>query len=179
MAEVVNVAVRAEAAKHPGARWGINGEALGSDGDFAIVSDPDMGALAPDKGPPWAGWNRTEDGAVFATGQLTSDGWGGAQFPVDLVVVDVRQELVNQPVGTFEFPDVIGSQQCGEAFLPIVMAALDFSFGLWGGSEAQSDAVEVQRGAQLSQRLGGLGVEEGVVVDVENQWQAVGLEGAG
>ena len=55
VAEVVNVAVRAEAAKHLGARWGINGEALGSDGDFAIVSDPDMGALAPDKGPPRAG----------------------------------------------------------------------------------------------------------------------------
>jgi hypothetical protein len=49
---------------------------------------------------------------------------GGAEFTMDFVLVDVGQELVEQTVGPFEFADVIGGQQWGQAFLPVVMAAL-------------------------------------------------------
>ena len=63
--------------------------------------------------------------------------------------------------------------------MPVVKTPFDFALGLGGGGEAQGDAVEVERGAQLGERVGVMGVEEGVVVDIEGQGQAVGLEGAG
>lgn len=82
-------------------------------------------------------------------------------------------------VGSFEFEDVIGGQQWREAFLPVVVAAFDFAFGLRGGRVTQGDAVEVERGSELGVGVWGVGEEEGVVVHVEDQGQAVGLEGAG
>ena len=59
------------------------------------------------------------------------------------------------------------------------MTPFDFALGLGGGGGAQGDAVEVERGAQLAEGVGVMGVEEGVVGDVEGQRQAVGLKGAG
>ena len=90
------------------------------------------------------------------------------------MLVDVRQELVEQTVGAFEFQDAVGRQEGRQAFLPVVMTTFDFALGLGGGGEAQGDAVEVERGAQLGERVGVMGVEEGVVVDIEGQRQAVG-----
>ena len=63
--------------------------------------------------------------------------------------------------------------------MPVVKTPFDFALGLGGGGEAQGDAVEVERGAQLAEGVGVMGVEEGVVGDVEGQRQAVGLKGAG
>ena len=63
--------------------------------------------------------------------------------------------------------------------MPVVMTTFDFALGLRGGGEAQGDAVKVERGTQLGESVGVMGVEEGVVVDIEGQGQAVGLEGAG
>jgi hypothetical protein len=91
----------------------------------------------------------------------------------------VRQELIEQTIGAFEFHDSVSRQEGRQAFLPVVMATFDFALGLRGGGEAQGDAIEVERGAQLGERVGVVGVEEGVVVDLEGQGQAVGLEGAG
>ena len=49
--------------------WGgLDAEALGADGDAAIVSDFDAGALAPDEGPPRTARYGTQDGAVFFFG---------------------------------------------------------------------------------------------------------------
>ena len=89
------------------------------------------------------------------------------------------QELVQEAVGAFQFEDAVGGQQWGEAFLPVVVPAFDFAFGLGCGGVAQRDAVEVKGRAQLSEGVGVVGVEEGVVVHVEGQWEAVGLEGTG
>lgn len=63
--------------------------------------------------------------------------------------------------------------------MPIVMAAFDFTLGLGCWGEPEGDAVEVQGRAQLGQRVGRVGEENGVIIDVECQRQAVGLEGAG
>jgi len=54
VAKVVNVAIWAEAADDGGAGWGVNGLALGTNRDFAVVADADAGLLAPDVGPPRA-----------------------------------------------------------------------------------------------------------------------------
>jgi hypothetical protein len=76
-------------------------------------------------------------------------------------------------------PNVIGGQEGRQAFLPEVVAAFDFAFGLRGGSIAQGHAVEVEGGAQLGQGVGVVGVEEGMVVHVKDQGQAVGAKDSG
>ena len=40
-------------------------EALGADGNAAVVGDFDLGALAPDVGPPGTAGHGAEDGAFF------------------------------------------------------------------------------------------------------------------
>ena len=60
------------------------------------------------------------------------------------MLVDVEQELVEQAVGAFEFQDAVGRQEGRQAFLPVVMTTFD----------AQGDAMEVERGAQLGERVG-------------------------
>ena len=179
VAEVVAVAVWAQAADEGGAGRGIHGLPLGSDGDFAVVADTHGGLLAPDKKPPWAGGHRAQDGAFFVQGLLPCGVRGDPQLPVDFVLVGVGQELVEQVVGPFQLDDLIGGQQGRKAFLPVIMAAFDFAFGLRCGRVTQGDAVEVERGSELGIGVGGVGEEEGVVVHGENQRQAVGLEGAG
>ena len=66
--EVEDVTVRAQAADDGGAGWCVEGVALVADGDFAVVTDADAVLLAPDVGPPGAGGNGTEDGAVLGQG---------------------------------------------------------------------------------------------------------------
>jgi len=94
---------------------------------------------------------------------------GGAQLAVDFMLVDVGQELIEEAVGPFEFQDIICGQEGRQAFLPEVVAAFDFAFGLRGGSIAQGHAIEVEGGAQLGQGVGVVGVEEGMVVHVKDQ----------
>ena len=127
MAEVVDVAVRTQATKDRGTGWRINREALGADGDFAVIADAEVEALTPDKGPPRAVGDGTQDRAVFGAGLVTCGGWSGAEFTVDLVLVDVGQELVEQTVGAFEFQDAVGRQEGRQAFLPVNEAPHPFS----------------------------------------------------
>jgi hypothetical protein len=68
IAEGIDVAIGAQAADDRGAGWSLNGLALGADGDFAVVADPDAGLLAPDKGPPGTRRDRTQDGAFIGEG---------------------------------------------------------------------------------------------------------------
>lgn len=74
---------------------------------------------------------------------------------------------------------MIGSQERDEAFLPVVVAAFDFAFGLRGWGVEEFDAVEVEGRAELGEGVRVVSVEEGVVVHVKGQREAVGLEGAG
>jgi len=63
--------------------------------------------------------------------------------------------------------------------LPEVVASFDLSLGLRGGRVTQGDAVEAERFTQLGERFGNVSEEEGMVVHVERQGQAMDLEGAG
>ena len=111
MAEVVDVTVRTQATNGGGPGWRIDREALGADGHLAVIADADAEALTPDKGPPRAVGDGTQDRAVFGAGLVTCGGRSGAQFAVDFVLVDVGQELVEQTVGAFEFQDAVGRQE--------------------------------------------------------------------
>jgi hypothetical protein len=179
VAEVVNVSIGAEAADDGGAGWSVNGMALGADGDFALVADAHPGLLAPDVGPPRAVGIGTEDGTFFGEGLLLSGLGCLAEFAVDFMLVGVGHELVEEVVGPDQFEDVVGGQEGHETFLPAVVAAFDFAFGLRGWGIAQVDAVEVEGLAELGEGVGVVGVEEGVVVHIEDQGQTVGLEDAG
>jgi len=179
MAEVVNVSIWAETADDGGAGWGVNGLALRADGDLAVVTDADAGLLAPDVGPPRTVGSGPEDGTFFGEGLLVGGVGCLAEFAVDFVLVGVGHELVEQLVGPDQFHDVVGGQEGDKAFLPVVMTAFDFTFGLgrWGVEEL--DAVKVERCPKLGESVGVVGVEEGVVVHIKGQGQAVGLEDAG
>jgi hypothetical protein len=153
--------------------------ALGADGHLAVVANADGCLLAPDKRPPRTGWRWPQNGAFFGEGLLACDVRGGAQFPVDFVLVDVRQQLIQEAIGPCQFNDVIGGQKWWEAFLPVVVTAFDFAFGLRGRGVEEFDAVEVKSLAELGEGVGVVGVEEGVKVHIESQGQAVGFEDAG
>ena len=153
--------------------------ALGADGDFAVVADADTGLLAPDKRPPGTSWGGTQHGAILGNGLLVGGVRSGAQFAVDFVLVGMGEELVQELVGTCKFADLIGGEDGREAFLPVIMAAFDFAFGLGRWGIAQFDAVEVEGLAELGEGVGIMGVEEGMEVHIEGQGQAGGLEGAG
>lgn len=153
--------------------------ALVARGDFAVVADADTVFLTPDVGPPGAGRGGTDDGAFFSEGLLVGGVGSLAEFAVDFMLIGVRDELVEQLVGPDQFGDVVGGQEGDESFLPIVVAAFDFAFGLWGWGVEEFDAVEVEGRAELGEGVGIVGVEERVVVHVKRQGQAVGLEDAG
>lgn len=156
VAEVIDVAIRAQAADDGGARRRICALALGAGGDFAAGADADAGLLTPDKGPSRTGRDRMQAGAFFGEGLFPGGVRGGAEFAMDFVLVDVGEELVEPAVGPFEFAEVIGRQQRWQTFLPVVVAAFDFAFGLRRGRVAEGDAVEVQGCAEPGE---GVGVE--------------------
>jgi len=179
LAEVVNVSIWAEAADDGGAGWGVKGLALRADGDFAVVADADAGLLAPDVRPPRTVGGGTDDGAFFGEGLLVGGVGCLAEFAVDFVLVGVGDELVEQLVGPDQFHDVVGGQERDKAFLPVVMPAFDFTFGLGRRRIKELDTVEVEGRPKLGEGVGVVGVEEGVVVHIQGQGQAVGLEDAG
>jgi hypothetical protein len=133
VAEIEDVSVWAQAADDFGAGRGVNGLAPGTDRDHAVIADADAGLLAPDIGPPRAGWSGAEDGTVLSQGLGECSLWGGAQFAMDLVLIGMEPELVQEAVGSFQVQDVISGQERGQAFLPVVVAAFDFAFGLGCG----------------------------------------------
>jgi len=128
VAEIEDVSVWAQAADDFGAGRGVNGLAQGTDRDHAVIADADAGLLAPDIGPPRAGWSGAEDGTVLSQGLGECSLWGGAQFAMDLVLIGMEPELVQEAVGSFQVQDVISGQERGQAFLPVVVAAFDFAF---------------------------------------------------
>ena len=179
MTKVVDVTVRAKAAEDGGSWRCSDGVALVADGDFAVVTDADAGLLTPDVGPPRTLRGGTDHGALFGEGLLVGGVGCLAEFAVGFVLVGVGNELVEQLVGPGQFDNAFGGQKGDESFLPVVVAALDFAFGLGRGGVEEFDAVEVEGRAELGEGVGVVGVEEGVEIHVEGQGQAVGLEGAG
>ena len=149
-----------------------------ADRDFAIVTDADARLLAPDVRPPRTSWSWAQNRAFF--GQSLVDGGlrGGAQFAVDFMLISMSEQLRQQGVGPTEFAYLVGGQERRQALLPVVVAAFDLAFGLGGWGIAQRDAIEMECGTQLGESIWIMGVEEGVVVNVEGQRQAMDLEDA-
>jgi hypothetical protein len=162
LVEKEDVTIRSQATDDFGTWWGVDGMTQGGDRDFAIIADADASLLTPDIGPPGTGGGLAQNGTVFGQSSGASGVRGSAQFAMDFVLVGMEQELIEEAVGPLQIEDIIGGEQWGQAFLPVVMAAFDFAFGLGRGGVAQGDAIEVQGGAKLGESFGGIGKEEGV-----------------
>ncbi len=147
-----------------------------ADRDFAVVAHAYGGSLTKDIGPPGAGWERTQDRAFFSQSLVACHLGSHAQLAVDLMGIGVGQELVEQAVGSVEVSDVFGGEQRREPALIIEMTAFNFTLGLGGWGIAQRHPVEVKGRAQLSERVGSMGEEQGMVVDVQSQGQALRAE---
>ena len=52
-------------------------------------------------------------------------------------------------VGTGQIADLVGGQEGDQAFLPVVVPAFDFAFGLGRWGIAEADPVEVEGVAEL------------------------------
>lgn len=173
------IAIGMEAASDAGMGWLFDAEPLAGEGDAAVGADAGWGAHAPDVGPPRTTGRGPQDGAILFPGQVPSGLRGGADLAVFFLSVVVEAELLDEAVGFRESGDVLGGEEGGKTSLPEVVCALDFSFGLGSGGEAQRDFVKAQGSAKLGKSLGLVGEEKGVVIDVESEGQATGSESAG
>ena len=109
-----------------------------------------------------------------------SGGIGGApQFAMDFLGVAMTAQLGQQCVGGFRASDVFGSEQSGKPTLPVLVLPFDFTFGLGRAGVTQGDAVEVQGGSELSQRLGTLWEEKAMAIYMELERQTMFGESGG
>ena len=93
--------------------------------------------------------------------------------------VVMRPQDVEVPVGDFDFGDFFTGEVGREAALPELVGAFDFAFGLRRGGIAQADVVELERPAQLGQRVRIVREKEAVIIDVKLQWAAVRQKSGG
>ena len=173
------VTVGMEAANDLCSGWFIDAQTLSAEGDAAVGVDASRGALAPDVRPPWAVREGAQNRTFLAAGPLPGGLRGGADLAMLFVRVAMCAQLIEQWIGERECGDLLGGKEGGQTFLPVIMEAFDFAFGLRRGSVAQGDFVEAQGGAKLGKCLWSMGEEEGVVIDIEGQGQAAGGKGAG
>lgn len=80
-------------------------------------------------------------------------------------------------VGGFDLGDLFAGETRWEPALPELVFALDFSLGLGGWGIKEADVIELERPAELGERLGVLREKDGVIIDVDLQRTAVDQEG--
>ena len=96
---------------------------------MAEVVDVAIGSQATDDFG--AGWG-VNGLALVGEGLLAGGlGWP-AEFTMDFVLVGVGDEGIEETVGGGEFAEAFCGEEGAEAFLPVVVAAFDFAFGLRG-----------------------------------------------
>ena len=159
-----------------GARRPFDAEALGADGNPAIGTDFERRADTPNIRPPRAAWSWAQNGAFFFFGEFPGSLRGHAQFAMGFVGVAVEAQSIDVGVGDFDLGDLFAGEIRRQPSLPELVFPLDFSFGLGCWRIKEANVVKFKRRAQLSQSLGILGKKEGMVIDVNLQWSAVGQE---
>ena len=165
-------------AKHDfGLGWFFNPQALRADGDAPVVADLDECAHAPEIIPPRTARGRAQDGAFFFFGGVPGAERGLAQLARDFMGVMVGAPGVDGWVGFMDLRDFFTGKAGGQAALPERVFAFDFAFGLGRGGVAQADFVELERPAQLGQRVGIVCEKNAVIIDVELEGAAVGEKG--
>ena len=162
---------------HFGTGRSLDAQELGADGNAAVGGNFDLGAGAPDKGPPGTVGFGAQHGAFFFERQVPGFLRSHFEFTVDLVLVAVATQVLDVRVSLVQVGDVLAGEVGRQALLPIEMAALHFTLGLGSGSEAKRDVIEVKGLAQLGEGFGVMSEEQAVEIHVEFQRQAMLLEG--
>ena len=157
----------------------FDAQALCADGHAAIAADFDDGSDAPHIIPPRATRCGTQDGAFFLAGLIPGSLRGLAQFAMDFLRVAMRPQGVNVWIGDGDFGDLFAGAVGGEPALPALVGAFDFAFGLGRGGIAEANVIELERPAQLRERVRIVREEEAVVIHVNLERASVGQESSG
>ncbi len=173
------MAARMEAQHHLGARGTFDPEALGADGNAAIEADLERSADTPNIRPPRAARGWAQDGPLFFLGEFPGLLRGHAQFAMGFVGVAMKSQSVDVWVGSFDLGNLFAGEIGRKPALPELMLALDFSLGLRCRGIQETNVVELERPAQLGQRVGILGEKDGVIIDVDLERSAVAQESGG
>ena len=96
---------------------------------------------------------------------------------MDCARVAVGAEGIDVRIGHRDFGDFFTGEAGRQPPLPELMFAFDFAFGLGWGGVAEADVAELEGPAQLGERVGIVGKEEAVVIDVELQRPAMRQKG--
>ena len=91
----------------------------------------------------------------------------------------MKSQSVDVWVGGFDFGNLFAGEIGREPALPELVLALDFALGLRRWSIKEADVVELERPAELGQRVGILREEQGMIIDVDLQRSAVDEESGG
>ena len=160
-----------------GAGRRLDSEELGTSGHTALRADFDGSALTPDKGPPGAARNGTQDAAFLPLSAVPGLLGFHLKLAVNLVLVAMQAQVLDMEVGLINVRDLFTGKVSGQALLPEEVTAFDFALGLWGWSVTEADAIEVQGLAELSQGVRVMGEEEAVKIDIDFQGQSALDEG--
>jgi len=168
-----------EAENYLGARGSFDAQALGADRHAAVGADLECRADTPNIRPPRAARGGAQDGALFLLGEFPGSFRGHAQFAMGFVGVAMESQSVDVMVGGFDLGNLFAGEIGREPALPELVFALDFALGLRGWGIKEADVVELERPAELGQRVGILGEEDGVIIDVDLERSAVDQESGG
>ena len=162
-----------------GARRTFDAQALSADRHAAVGADLEGCADTPNIRPPRAAGGGAQDGALFLLGEFPGLFRGHAQFAMGFVGVAMKSQSVDVWVGGFDLGNLFAGEIGREPALPELVLALDFALGLRRWSIKEADVVELERPAELGQRVVILREEHGVIIDVDLQRSAVDQEGGG
>jgi len=168
-----------EAQDYLGARGAFDAQALGADRYAAVGADLEGRADTPNIRPPRAVRGGAQDGALFLVGEFPGLFRGHAEFAMGFVGVAMKSQSVDVWVGGFDLGNLFAGEIGREPSLPELVLALDFALGLRRWSIKEADVVELERPAELSQRVGILREKDGVIIDVDLQGSAVDQESGG
>lgn len=168
-----------EAQDHFGSSRMFDAEALGADRNTAIGTNFDGGANTPNIRPPRTWADGAQHGALFFAGTIPRLLRSHPQFAMDFVGVVMEPQRVDVRIGLVDLVDLFAGEKGWKPALPELVLALDFALGLGRWSIKEANVVELERPAQLGQRVGILGEKHGVIIDVNLQRPAVGQEGGG
>ena len=168
-----------EAQDYLGTRGTFDAQALGTDRHAAVGADLEGCADTPNIRPPRAARGGAQDGALFLLGEFPGLFRGHAQFAMGFVGIAMKSQGVDVWVGSFDLGNLFAGEIGREPTLPELVLALDFALGLRCWSIKEADVVELERPAELGQRVGILREKDGVIIDVDLQRSAVDQESGG
>lgn len=154
-------------------------DAMGADRNTPVGSDFEDGPHTPDIRPPGTARGGSQNGSFLFPGQIPGSLRREFEFAMRLHGIAVESQGLDVDVGFGHLCDLLTGEIGRQPFLPELVFAFDFAFGLRGWSIKETNVVEAKSRAQLGQSVRGFGEENGVIIDIELQRPAVGQEGGG